>query len=315
MTRPFRFSTPLPPLTLPVDRWLDQIRRIEDLGFSSVSVSEHFSRGWAMEPMTALTAAATATTRLRLLTLLLMNDARHPVLLHKAAATLDVISAGRLELGVGAGWLEEDYAATGMRYDPPGTRIDRLEESVRVLDGLFGAVPFSFTGRHFTIDGLEGLPKPVQQPRPPIMLGGGGPKMLGLAAQLADIVGVHCRLDTGAPTREAAADLAAERVAQKVAWVRDAALAIGRSPDDLELQFSMYLVRVGDRPTVGRSTFASFLASDPSLLATSPAVLIGSVDACVDALEERRERFGFSYFNLGSDVDAVAPIVARLSGS
>ena len=318
MTHPFRFSAPMPPLTQPIDRWLDRIRRIEDLGFNSVSVSEHFTRGWSMEPLTALTAAAVATSRLRLLTLLLSNDARHPVVLHKAAATLDVISAGRLEIGLGAGWLADDYTASGMPFDPPATRIDRLAESVAVLDGLFGADPFSFSGTHYAIDNLDGLPKPVQRPRPPILLGGGGPRMLGLAARAADIVGIHCRLAAGIPTAEAVADLSAERVAEKVQWVQTAARDAGRAPDDLELQFSMYLVHVGDRPLpepVRGSTFAPFLAADPTLLATSPAVLVGSVEACVDVLRERRERYGFSYINLGSDIDSVAPIVARLAGT
>jgi probable F420-dependent oxidoreductase len=318
VTRPFRFSAPMPPLTQPIDRWLDRIRRFEDLGFSSVSVSEHFTRGWSMEPLSALTAAAVATSRLRLLTLLLSNDARHPVVLHKAAATLDVISGGRLELGIGAGWLAEDYTASGLPFDPPATRIDRLAESVAVLDGLFGPDPYSFSGTHYTIDRLDGLPKPVQRPRPPILLGGGGPRMLGLAASVADIVGVHCRLGAGTPTADAAADLSAERIAEKVRWVEAAAREAGRTPEDIELQFSMYLVHVGDRPLphpARGSTFAPFLAADPSLLATSPAVLVGSVDACAEALHERRERYGFSYFNLGSDIEAVAPIVARLAGT
>lgn len=318
MPRPFRFIAPMPPLSQPIDRWLDRIRRIEDLGFSSVSVSEHFTRGWTMEPLTALTAAALATSRLRLLTLLLSNDVRHPVLLHKSAATLDVISGGRVELGIGAGWLQEDYTASGLPFDPPATRIERLAESVTVLNGLFSPEPYSFTGAYYTIHNLDGLPKPIQHPRPPILLGGGGPRMLRLAAQVADIVGVHCRLDTGTPTAAAAADLSAERIAEKVGWVEIAARAAGRAPDDIELQFSMYLVHVGDAPLptpVHGSTFAPYLAADPSLLATSPAVLVGSVDACVQALQERRERYGFSYFNLGSDLDAVAPIVARLTGT
>jgi probable F420-dependent oxidoreductase len=318
MTRPFRFIAPMPPLSQPIDRWLDRIRRIEDLGFSTVSVSEHFTRGWAMEPLTVLTAAALATSRLRLLTLLLSNDVRHPVVLHKAAATLDVISDGRLELGIGAGWLEEDYTASGLPFDPPATRIARLAESVAVLDGLFGSLPFSHAGTYYSIDHLDGLPKPVQQPRPPILLGGGGPRMLRMAAGIADIIGVHCRLDARTPTADAAADLSADRIAEKVRWVANAARAAGRPFEEIELQFTVYLVHVGDLPLplpVRGSTFAPFLAADPSLLATSPAVLVGSVNACVDALRERRERYGFSYINLGSDLDAVAPIVARLAGT
>ena len=317
MTRPFRFIAPMPRLTLPISRWLDEVRRIEDLGFSSVSISEHLTGGWVMEPLTALTVAAGATDRLRLLTLLLSNDFRHPVLLHKAAATLDVASGGRLELGIGAGWLARDYEASGIPFDSPAVRIERLAEAVEVIDGLFGPAPFSYAGSHYRIEQLDGLPKPVQRPRPPIMIGGGGRKILELAARVADIVGVHSRLSTGVLDAAAAHDLSAERIGEKVGWIREAAAAAGRGPDDVELQFSTYVVHVGDRPLpalAGASTFAPLLAADPALLASSPAVLVGSVDACVEALYERRERFGFSYLNLGSDLDAVAPLVARLAG-
>jgi probable F420-dependent oxidoreductase len=318
MTRPFRFTAPMPRLTQPISRWLDEIRRIEDMGFSSVSISEHLTGGWVMEPLTALTFAAGVTERLRLLTLLLSNDYRHPVLLHKAVATLDVLSGGRLELGIGAGWLARDYEASGIAFDPPALRIDRLSEAVEVIDGLFRLAPLTYAGNHYTITDLDGLPKPVQQPRPPIMIGGGGRRILELAARVADIVGVHCRLDLGALGSAAVADLSADRVSEKVGWVRAAAGAAGRGPDDIELQFSTYLVHIGDQPLSTRSaasTFAPLLAADPALLKSSPAVLMGSVDACIEALYERRERYGFSYLNLGSDLEAVAPIVARLAGT
>jgi probable F420-dependent oxidoreductase len=308
----------MPRLTQPISRWLDEIRRIEDMGFSSVSISEHLTGGWVMEPLTALTIAAGATERLRLLTLLLSNDFRHPALLHKAAATLDVLSGGRLELGIGAGWLARDYEASGIGFDPPAIRIERLAEAIEVIDGLFGTQPLTYSGSHYTIADLDGLPKPVQRPRPPIMIGGGGRRILELAARVADIVGVHCRLDLGALGSAVVADLAADRVSEKVGWIRAAAAAAGRGPDDVELQFSTYLVHVGDRPLPARrgaSTFAPFLAADPTLMASSPAVLVGSVDACVDTLYERRERYGFSYLNLGADLEAVAPIVARLAGT
>jgi probable F420-dependent oxidoreductase len=318
MTRPFRFIAPMPRLDQPVARWRDAVRRIEDAGFSSVSVSEHLTRGWTMEPLAAMSAAADATTTLRVLSLVLSNDFRHPAVLHKAIATLDVLSGGRVELGIGAGWLEEDYAAAGITLDPPATRIDRLGESLEVIRRLFGPAPVSFVGHHYRITELDGLPKPVQQPHPRIMVGGGGRRVLSLAATLADIVGVHATLATGSLGPAAAADLGSERITRKVDLVREVARAAGRPDDAIELQFSAYLVSVTDSPTdarASRSSFAEHLGSDPALIAASPAVLIGSVDACVEALQERRERFGFSYWNLGSDVDAVAPIVARLAGS
>ena len=294
------------------------MRRIESLGFATVSISDHLTRGWVMEPTVALLAAAEATERLRVLSLVLGNDFRHPVLLHKTAATIDVLSDGRLELGLGAGWMRSDYDASGIPYDPPGVRLDRLEESLRVIKGLFGPEPLTFRGDHYAVTELDGLPKPVQTPHPPLLVGGGGKRVLGVAAREADIVSVHCNLRGGELDRDAAADLAAERVEEKVGWVRIAAEQAGRSIDDLELQFSTYLCRVTDAPrseAASVSTFAEHLAADPDLVERSPAVLIGSVEECAERLQERRERYGFSYLNLGGDVENVAPLVARLAGT
>jgi probable F420-dependent oxidoreductase len=319
VTRPFRFIAPAPRLTGDPARWRAEVRRIEDLGFSTVSVGDHISQGWVLEPVTAMTVAAEATSRLRVLSLALANDYRHPVLLHKALATLDVFSGGRVELGIGAGWMTSDYAAAGIPMDPPGTRIERLEESLRVLEALFGRDPVDFTGRHYRIRDLDGLPKPVQRPRPPLLVGGGGRRMLSLAARVADVVGVHCALRTGVQDAAAVADLAADRILEKVRWVQEAAESAGRRLPDLELQFSVYHCQVsGTAAPDGaprRSSFAALIAAAPDLLADSPAVLVGDVEKCVDTLLERRERYGFSYLNLGGDVENVAPIVARLAGT
>jgi probable F420-dependent oxidoreductase len=299
-------------------RWRDAVRRIEALGFDTVSVSDHFTRGWVMEPTAAMLAATEATEWLRVLSLVLGNDYRHPVLLHKTAATIDVLSEGRLELGLGAGWMRSDYDAAGIPYDEPGVRLERLEESVRVVKGLFGPDPLTFHGAHYRITELDGLPKPVQAPHPPLLVGGGGKRVLGIAAREADIVSVHCNLRRGELDESAASDLAAERVAEKVGWVRAAAEEAGRPPADLELQFTTYLCDVTDAPHsagASRSSFAGLLAADRALLERSPSVLVGSVQECVERLLERRERYGFSYLNLGADLDNVAPVVARLAGT
>ncbi len=306
----------MPRLSQPIDRWRDAVRRIEDLGFSTVSVSEHLTHGWTMEPLTVMTAAADATTRLRVLSLVLSNDFRHPAVLHKAIATLDVLSGGRVELGIGAGWLEDDYTAAGIPLDPPGIRIERLAESVQIIRGLFGVEPLSFEGRHYRIDGLDGLPKPVQLPHPPIMIGGGGRRILDFAAANADIIGIHAMLPDGSLSALAAADLGAERIGAKVSRVRETARAAGRGDDALELQFSAYLVKVTDSPAdagASTSSFAGLLGADPGLVARSPAVLAGSVAECIERLQEHRERYGFNYWNLGADIEAVAPIVAKLA--
>ena len=317
MTRPFRFIAPMPRLMGSPAVWRDAIRRIEDLGFDTLSISDHLSAGWVMDPLTALTVASEVTSRIRLLTLVLGNDFRHPVPLHKAFATLDVLSGGRVEIGLGAGWMASDYEAAGFPFDPPAIRLERLAEAVAVIDGLFGDAPLDYAGRHYTIRGLDGLPKPVQRPRPPILLGGGGPKALAMAGRLADIVGVHARLAEGSLGPDAAADLRAERFAEKVGWVQAAWTAAGRPAGGPELQASAYLVAITDsRPAGARATssFAGWLAADEAAMADSPAVLVGSVEACVERLEANRERFGLSYWNLGGDVEAVAPIVARLAG-
>ena len=318
MAHPFRFIAPAPRLTGDPARWRAEVRRIEDLGFTTMSVGDHLGAGWVLDPLTAMTVAAEATDRLRVLSLALANDFRHPVVLHKALATLDVLSGGRVELGIGAGWMTADYEAAGIPMDPPGVRIERLEESLAVLTGLFGPGPLTFTGRHYRVRDLDGRPEPVQRPRPPLLVGGGGRRVLSLAARVADVVGVHCALPSGVQDPAAVADLAADRVAEKVRWVREAAGTAGRADEDLVLQFSVYHCEVTGRGSVGggrRSSFAALIAEQPDLLADSPAVLVGDVERCVDTLLERRERYGFSYLNLGHDVDAVAPIVARLSGT
>jgi len=192
---PFRFIAPMPPLRDSVPAWRDTLRRIEDLGYASISVSEHITAGWALDAMGALLAVADATERIRVVSLLLSNDLRHPVVLHKGAATIDVLSGGRLELGIGAGWLADDARALGQGTPTPGIRLERLGETLAILEALFASdAPVTFRGRHFSVEDVVGEPRPVQRPRPPLLVGGGGPRVLALAAQHADIVGIHVRL-------------------------------------------------------------------------------------------------------------------------
>ncbi len=312
--RPFRFCAPMPVLRDDPGVWRDEVRRIEDWGFSSVSVSEHITGGWTMDPWTVMTAAAEATTSLRILSTVLVNDFRHPVLLHRAAATLDRLSGGRLEVGLGAGWSPEDYAALGLPFDPPGRRIARLDEGVRIFKRLCAGEAVDQDGPAYVAH-IEAPTPTVQRPHPPVLIGGGGRRVLELAAREADIVGVHARLPVEGVTPETARDLGAPEFTSKLGWVRDAAAAAGRALDSIELQVNVYLCEIGAvAPRPGGSRWASVLASDATLVRESPAVLIGSVEACADLLEERRARFGFSYIRLGCDPAAAAPLVARLSG-
>lgn len=316
MPQPFRFVAAMPRFTQPVAAWRDAVRRIEDLGFWAVAISDHFTQGWVMDPLVAMTAAAEATSTLRVLSLVLGNDYRHPVLLHKAVATLDVLSHGRVEVGIGAGWMPSDYEAAGIPLDPPGIRVDRLAEAVDVLKGLFGEQPLSYEGKHYRISGLDGLPKPLQSPHPPLLIGGGSRRVLELAGRSADIAGINASMRPGIGSGSAVLDLTAERVAQKLATVRDAAVASGRDPAAMRYQISILSLHITDVP--GAQPWVSTLASevtDPAVLATSPAMLRGSVAQCVELLQQRREQFGLDYIQLGGDLMAAAPIVARLAGT
>ncbi len=316
MPHPFRFSTPMPRLTRNIARWRDQLRRIEDLGYWSVTVSDHFTQGWMMEPIAAMAVAAEATSTLRLLPLVLANDYRHPVLLHKSLATIDVLSEGRVEIGLGAGWMGSEYDAAGLAFDPPGVRVERLGEAVAVISGLFGERPVTYAGKHYRIAGLDGLPKPVQTPRPPILVGGGGRRVLELAGAGADIVGINASLRHGAATGLSLLDLSDDRVKARVAIAREAALAAGRDPDTLRYQMSILSVDITGVPNA--QPWVSSLASDvtdPAVLATSPAVLHGSVASCVETLQRRREEFGLDYLHIGGDPRAAAPVVAALAGT
>ena len=165
------------------------------MGYSGLYLPDHF--GDQPGPIAALMAAADATTTLRVGSLVFDNDYRHPVVLAKEAATIDLLSDGRFDLGIGAGWLVSDYEQAGIPYDPAGTRIDRLEEALSVIKGLFTGKPFSFTGKHYSIKEMEGSPPPIQKPHPRFLLGGGGRRMLRLAAREADIVHVNYNLNEG----------------------------------------------------------------------------------------------------------------------
>jgi probable F420-dependent oxidoreductase len=316
MPHEFRFSTAMPRLTQPVSTWRAELRRIEDLGYWSVAISDHFTRGWVMEPLVAMTAAAEATTSLRVLSLVLSNDYRHPAQLHKALATLDVLSGGRVELGIGAGWMESDYTAANIPLDPPGVRVDRLAESVDVITGLFGVEPLFYQGKHYQISGLDGLPKSVQAPHPPMLIGGGGRRVLQLAGAVADIVGINASMRSGIRTGQALLDLTQERVATKISIARAGALAAGRNPATLRYQTSILSMDLTD--VSGAQPWTSSLATnvtDPAVLAASPVVLHGSVASCVEKLQRGREEFGLDYIHIGGDPVAAAPIVARLAGT
>jgi probable F420-dependent oxidoreductase len=297
------------------EEWRSTARKAEDLGYSTLSVGDHlFTR---LAPLTSLMSAAEVTSRIRLGSLVFANDFRHPVILAREAATIDLLSEGRLELGLGTGWGKEDYECTGIALDPPAVRVSRFEEAVQVIKQLLGNEPVNFTGKYYTIKNLNLMPKPTQRPHPPILIGGGSPRMLSIAACEANIVGVNVHT-----TAEGSLDLrssTAEATDQMIAWIRPSA---GERFDSLELNTLVLAVVI----TEDRQAAAEKVARDweiapgeisiPELL-ESPHLLFGSEDEIVDQLLRRRERYGISYFTiLGEEyMEPFAPIVARLAGT
>lgn len=320
---PFRFAATMPPPAQPLAAWQAELGHLEELGLSAVVAADHFTGGYAFEPLVALTAAAACTGTVRLQTGVLGNDYRHPVLVHRMAALLDVISGGRLVLGLGAGWMTSDYDAAGITLDPPGVRVGRFAEALTVLKGLFGDAPFDFAGEHYRITALDGLPKPVQRPHPPFFVGGGSPRVLRLAGREADIVGINASLRAGELGAHAVRDLSRERVAEKIGWVREGAAAAGRDFDTIELEMNHWLARVTPSEAAARDLLERIAARqgvDPELLAESPSVLVGTVSQLVDRLRTRRDQLGISNIQLDAgfptpDLDAFAPVIAELAGT
>jgi probable F420-dependent oxidoreductase len=260
----------------------------------------------------ALMAAADATTELRVGALVWDNDYRHPVVLAKELATVDLLSHGRLEIGLGAGWMVSDYEQAGMVYDRPGVRIDRMVEGLAILRRCFTEGVFDYSGTHYTITGYDGLPKPVQQPSPPVLIGGGGHRMLSVAARHADIVGINANMRAGVVGPDAFDSMTAEAVDEKVAWVREQA---GARVDDIEWNVRAFLVNVTEHAESAIDGLASALSVPSDMVRNSPFALIGPPGQLVDQLLERRERWGLSYVIVGADdVDAFAPVVAELAG-
>ena len=307
--RPFRFGVARSEAGSRSE-WVEVAKRAEALGFDVLAVSDHFRPQLA--PFAALAMAAASTTHLRLATHMIDNDFRHPAVLAKEAATLDLLSDGRLEIGLGAGWDRPDYDLTGIPFDAPGTRVERLEESVRILRGLFGDGPVSFEGKHYRIAGLDGQPKPVQRGGPPIHIGGGRKRVLSIAARHADIVGVHVVLGDEGVRRLDGVTLTDAAVAERIGWIRAAAAERWSS---LELQVLVYLVALDRSPDDVGAEARARLGIGPDQVTSSPHVLAGSLDEIIERLQERRERFGLSYVTANwSNVDAMAKVVARLKG-
>jgi probable F420-dependent oxidoreductase len=309
--KPFRFGVNLAHAGSRSE-WREMARKVEALGYDTLTVPDHLTD--LLSPMPALVSAAEATQRLWVGTNVLNNDLRHPVLVAREAATVDLLSDGRLQLGLGAGSIKSEYDEVGLSFDPGATRVERLAEAVTIIKGLLSGEEVTFAGRHYRVTGHTIAPLPVQKPHPPILIGGNGRNLLTLAARQADIVGfsgITFRQGGAAPP-----DLSGWKVAavdERVRLVRE--MSGDRYPGlELNALVQRVIVTEDRRGAAAELTRRWSQLSAEEILA-SPYVLIGTIDQIVEDLEARRERWGISYYVVQEPyLDAFAPVVACLAG-
>jgi probable F420-dependent oxidoreductase len=309
MTRPFRFGVSAF-LAKDAADWNNKARQMEDMGYSILVVADHFGRGVA--PIPAMAAAAAATEKLRIGSFVLDNDFRHPAIVAKEFSTLDVLSDGRVELGIGAGWRLEDYTETGITFDPPGMRVSRFEEAVKIIKGLWTQEKFSYKGEFYEIEGLENLPRPVQSPHPPIFIGGGGKRMMGIAAREADIVGMLGKAKADGSGIDDA-DISEEALRRRLGVLKRSA---GDRFDQLELNLLVQFVRVTEDVEGEAKKIADDWEMTPEEILDIPEGFIGTEKQIIEKAHRLRDEFGISYFMVFGDAyEDFAPIVAELAGT
>jgi len=308
--RPFRFA--LQASSAPDGAsWRNLARKTESLGYSTLFLPDHFNDQIA--PLVGLTVAAEATTVLKVGTLVLGNDYRHPLVLAREIATLDMMTGGRVEFGLGAGWMRSDYAQAGLAYDEPKVRVDRLEEALQVMQGIWSGEPFDFSGDHYQISQAVGHPRPYGSGHPVLLIGGGSPRVLGIAARNANIVGINPNLASGEIGPSMIASAAAELVDKRIEWVAEAA---GERMDQIELQSLTFFVQIGENGRQLRENLGSALGFDEEQVSETPSALIGSKQEIIEKLQKSRERWGLSYWVVHEpEMDEFADIVARLDGT
>jgi len=313
--KPFRFLADAYDLT--DARSLGELaRKAEELGATTFVLPDHLIQE-QLSPVPFLAAIAAQTERLRLSAFVHNNDLRHPAVLAQDLASLDVLSGGRLDVAIGAGWNEPEYRAIGLPFDPTPVRQARLAEAITVLKGCFGDGPFSFAGEHYTITDYDAAPKPVQKPHPPFFIGGGGRRTIELAAREAQIVGLAPRILSGQRGDPASITWAATE--EKLAWVRAAA---GDRYDELEFNVypSQWPVVVTDdlhgeaRRVIDRMRERTGQELTERDVIDSPHIFIGSIDRFVEKFRELRERLGINSFLVG-DLTDLGPVVERLAGT
>jgi probable F420-dependent oxidoreductase len=307
---PFRFGVNVGPSRTQAE-WAEKARKIEGLGYDTLTVPDHLAELFA--PMPALVSAAEATKTLRVGTNVLNNDFRHPVLVAREAATVDLLTRGRLLLGLGAGHMQSEYDQAGLSFDTGATRVERLAEAVTVIKGLLRGEQVTFSGQHYHVTGHRGHPLPVQRPHPPIVISGNGRRLLTLAAREADIVGL-----SGITFRRGGT--APDISAWKVSGISERLQLIREVSGDryTRLQLNVLVQRVvvtDDRREAAEELAGQWNQLTPDEILQSPYVLIGSANQIIEDLQSHRERWGISYFTIfESYADAFSPVVAQLGG-
>lgn len=291
--------------------WKELAQKAEGLGYSTLFVPDHLDDG-QFSPIVAMTMAASVTSSLRVGSLVFDNDYRHPVVLAREMATLDVLSEGRLEVGIGAGWKRTDYDQIGIEYDRPGVRIARLGEALEIITSLWRVGHSTFEGKFYNTSGATGLPKPFRPCGPSLVVGGGGNKILTLAAKYAQIVGINPSLASGEIGAAVVDSVGPERFLERIEWVRDAA---GDRFEDIELQCLTFVAQVVDDGKAWLTKMAPAFGITGEQALEIPIVLAGTVGEIIETLQVRRERFGLSYWVIHQhEMEAFAPVVAALDG-
>lgn len=308
--RPFRFGV-ITESAPSREQWIALVRRAEDLGYATFLLADHYVTEFP--PIAALMAAADATKTLRVGSFVFDNDFRHPAMLAKEVATLDLLSGGRCELGIGAGWHRPEYEQIGLPFERAGIRIQRLEEALHILKQFFTQDAVTFAGTHYTVTNLKAFPKPQQRPHPPILMGGGGKKLLSLAGREADIVGLHLKVnDDGTVDASERTEAALSR---KIEWVRQAA---GERFTTVELNLFVATIMITQNQMQATEHYIrenEHVEMTAEQLVASPYALIGSVEQLQERLQHLREQFGISYFVIRSEhMETFAPVVAHLAG-
>jgi probable F420-dependent oxidoreductase len=315
--RPFRFGLQASNASSAAE-WTTIVRRAEELGYSAVHLADHYlgpgaahaAQGLAAIP--AMAAAAAVTETIRVGCRVFCIDFHVPAVLAKEVATIELLSDGRLELGLGAGWVGDEYAAMGVPFDRAGVRIDRLEEVVALMKAYFAGEDLEIDGSHVHVHGYRGAPEPLQRPRPPIMIGGGAQRILTFAGRAADIVSLNFNNRAGVVGPDGVQSSTAERTDERIAWVREGA---GDRFDEIELEVAAYFAAVTDDADAAAESFGARFGVEPSVMRSHPNALIGSVEEICEELQVRRDRFGISYVTISDrNREAFAPVVERLTG-